>query len=76
MKSARSEELTRQAIDCYERYVCPLEESHRSEFAAVSEDGRIMLASTLREAIAKGARSLGPGNFVFKIGELVVGARK
>jgi len=67
-------ERLRVADELYARYACPLEEAHRGEFAAVSPDGTVLLAPTLREAVAKAGQHLGPDSWVFRIGELVVGS--
>ena len=65
--------LTEQAIVLYEQYGAPLERNHTGEYVAISRDGRLILAPTLTEALSGGVAALGPGNFIFKVGERVVG---
>jgi hypothetical protein len=58
----------------YERYVKPMEESHRGEYVAVSLEGQTILAPTLLEAVQRAADALGKGNsIVFKVGDRSVG---
>ncbi|HEY8742095.1 MAG TPA: hypothetical protein VIU62_03295 [Chloroflexota bacterium] len=66
------QQLTQQSAALYERYGQPLEATHSGEYVAIAEDGRTLLATTLVQALADGAAELGPGNFVFKVGERVV----
>jgi len=62
-----------QAESLYERYARPLEAEHTGEFVAVSAEGKTVLGSDLRKLAAKAKVSLGPGSFIFKIGERAVG---
>jgi hypothetical protein len=39
------------AKELYSQYVAPLEPDHKGEFAAVSKDGKVVLAPTLLDAI-------------------------
>lgn len=64
--------LTRQSKDLYQRYVKPLEKDHEGEYIAVSEDGQIVLASTLPELLDKAEQDLPPGNFLFKVGDIAI----
>lgn len=57
----------------YERYAQPLEAEHWGEFIAIAEDGRILLGPSLWEVTEEALNTLGPGGFIFKIGEKVVG---
>ena len=57
----------------YKRYGKPLEKEHGGEYLAVSRDGRTILGRNLVELTDEAAEALGPGNFVYKIGEKVVG---
>ncbi len=63
---------TEQAHKLYEIYGKPLEQEHRGEYVAVSEDGKI-LAPTLLQAAEDAGATFGPGNFIFKVGERAVG---
>jgi hypothetical protein len=66
-------DLTRQADDLYERYAKPLEVKHWGQYVAIAEDGRIVLGLEFEELVRKAKQELGPGNFVFKVGERAVG---
>lgn len=68
--------LTQRAAALYEQYGRPLEAEHTGEYVAISLNGEAVLASTLVRALSDGAAQLGPGNFVFKVGERVVGVWK
>lgn len=57
----------------YQKFVKPLEKDHWGKFVAVSSKGKTILTDSLFEAVEKGIRILGSGNFVFKVGEKVVG---
>ena len=65
--------LNQQADSLYEQYARPLEPARTGEFVAVSLDGRTILGSDLRELAATAKLSLGPGSFIFKIGERAIG---
>ncbi len=69
----RDEERKRLADQLYERHGRPLEDEHWGEFVAIAPDGRTVLAPTLLEALRRATAAFGPGNFVFKVGERVVG---
>ena len=62
-----------QAERLYERYGKPLEREHSGQYLAVSPEGKTLLGSSLLEVANKAATALGPGNYVFKIGERAVG---
>ena len=48
-------------------------QAHAGEYAAVSTDGRVILAPTTLEAVERAANNLGPGTFTFRVGEAAVG---
>ena len=75
-RRAGQQRLTRRALTLYERYGQPLEAEHGGEYVAISLNGGVVLAPTLVEALRDGAAKLGPGNFVFKLGERLVGVWK
>lgn len=56
----------------YEQYGRPLEAEHLGQYVAIAADGRTVLAPTVLEVIDRAVDSLGPGVFVFKVGEKVV----
>lgn len=57
----------------YEQYGKPLETDHWGEFLAVSPQGETVIAGTLLEVAQRALAAFGPGSFVFKIGDKVVG---
>ena len=73
MPTDEQRQLTEQALGLYERYGKPLEAEHAGEYVSIAPDGRALLARTLDAAMVDGAARFGPGNFVFKVGDLVVG---
>lgn len=56
----------------YQKYGKPLEEDHWGEFIAISQNGKTVLSSDLKELFKKSLTKLGPGSFVFKLGEKAV----
>jgi hypothetical protein len=65
--------LVRRSNELYERYGKPLEAEHWGEFLAISPDGRTLLASSHLDALTRARDAFGPGNFIFRVGERVVG---
>jgi hypothetical protein len=57
----------------YEKYVKPLEKEQRGKYVLVTPDGQTIFTSTLLEAVQKAADIPDPNNFVFKVGDKVVG---
>ncbi|HLG12792.1 MAG TPA: hypothetical protein VI876_13620 [Dehalococcoidia bacterium] len=57
----------------YEQYARPLEREHAGEFVAISAEGKTVLGADLKMLVSKAKASLGPGNFIFKIGDRAVG---
>jgi hypothetical protein len=64
--------LTAQALNLYERYGKPLEREHLGEYVAIFSDGRTVLGSSPHEVLDKAIDTIGPGSFVFKLGEQAV----
>jgi hypothetical protein len=63
----------KESDELYNRYVTPLERERRGEYIAVSPDGKMVLADSLLAVSQNAVAELGPGNWVFKIGERAVG---
>ena len=57
----------------YKKYGKPLEKEHWGEFLAVSQKGKTILGTNLLKLAQKALKVLGPGNFIFKLGEIAVG---
>ena len=66
-------DLARRYDELYERNGRPLEWDHLGEYAAISPRGDVTLGQTPHEAAQCAADQFGPGSFLFKIGERVVG---
>jgi len=62
----------RRAEELYDRFGKPFEANHRGEYVAIAPGGRTVLAHTVVEVADKAATALGPGVFVFKVGDRVV----
>jgi hypothetical protein len=73
MMTAQTPSLLAQSDALYERYGKPLEKTHRGKFIAISMAGKTLIADTLIDLMQQAKTTLGPGNFIFKIGERAVG---
>ncbi len=67
------DELKQLSDSLYEKYGKPLEAEHYGEYVAISREGKIVLGPTLLDVIDKARDIMGPGNFIFKVGEKSVG---
>lgn len=57
-----------------DQYVKPLKVSHRGQYAAVSYQGDVVLASSLVEVVQKAVAAFGKGNSIaFRVGPRTVG---
>lgn len=58
----------------YEKFARHLEAEHSGEFAAIAQDGRLILGKDDLEILEKAIQEFGSGNFAFrKIGSKVLG---
>ena len=57
----------------YETYAKPLERDHYGEYIAILASGRFVLGTTDIETVQRANEELGPGVFLFKVGERVMG---
>jgi hypothetical protein len=73
MMTAQTQSLKEQSDALYERYGKPLEKTHWGKFIAISNSGKTLIADTILELMQQAKAALGPGNFIFKIGERAVG---
>jgi hypothetical protein len=73
MITAPQQSLLEQSDALYERYGKPLEKTQRGKYIAISQDGKTLVADTVVELMQQAKTKLGPGNFIFKIGERAVG---
>jgi hypothetical protein len=73
MITAPHQSLLEQSDALYERYGKPLEKTHWGRYVAISQDGKTVIADTVLDLMQQAKTTLGPGNFIFKIGERAVG---
>ena len=73
MITAQTPSLLEQSDALYERYGKPLEKTHRGKYIAISMTGKTLIADSVMELMQQAKKALGPGNFIFKIGERAVG---
>jgi hypothetical protein len=73
MIPAPHQSLLQQSDALYERYGKPLEKTHQGKYVAISQAGKTLIADTVFALIHEAKTTLGPGNFLFKIGERAVG---
>ena len=71
--AASSQQLMEQAESLYEQYGGPLEQKHWGEYVAIFPDGRFALGTSHLEVLDKALAQFGPGSFLFRVGERVVG---
>jgi hypothetical protein len=73
MITAPHQSLLEQSDALYERYGKPLEKTHWGRYVAISQDGKTLIADTVLDLMQQAKTTLGPGNFIFKIGDRAVG---
>ncbi len=73
MRTTDERDSEQEAKRLYELYIKPVEPYHTGEFVAVSPQGQTIFGPTVLDVLQKAATSFGPDNFVFKVGERVVG---
>jgi len=61
------------ALALYEQFGKPLEQEHAGEYIAVSPGGKTLLGTDLLTVTKEATKTFGPGNFIFKIGDIAVG---
>jgi hypothetical protein len=65
--------LLEQSEMLYERYAKPLEKTRWGKYIAISQEGKTLMADTVFDLMQQAKTTLGPGNFIFKVGECAVG---
>ena len=73
MMAAQQQSLLEQSDALYERFGKPLEKMYRGKYVAISKEGKILLGDSVFHLMQEAKTTLGPGNFIFKIGERAVG---
>ncbi len=71
--ASSGQRLVKQAESLYEQYGKPLEKTHRGKYVAIFPDGRLVLGLSRLETLEQALAKFGPGSFVFKVGDRVVG---
>jgi hypothetical protein len=74
MITAQTQSLIEQSDALYERYAKPLEKTHRGKYIAISMTGKTLIADTVVDLMQQAKETLGPENFIFKIGSRVIGS--
>jgi hypothetical protein len=57
----------------YNQYVKPLEEKHKDKYVLVTSEGKTIFAATWGKLMEQASRIPSPDNFVFKVGDRVLG---
>ena len=73
MITAAKQSLLEQSDSLYERYGKPLEKTYRGKYIAISQTGKTLISDNVLGLMQKAKTTLGPGNFIFKIGDRAVG---
>lgn len=69
----RQAEWRAHANRLYANYGEPLERQHWGEYLAIAPDGRTLLGASSREVLQRATDEFGKGNFIFRIGDRVLG---
>jgi hypothetical protein len=72
MMAAQNHALLEESDALYERYGKPYEKTHRGKYIAISKDGKTLIGESVFQLMEEAKAALGPGNFIFKIGERAV----
>jgi hypothetical protein len=73
MIPATQQSLLEQSDALYESYGKPLEKTQWGRYVAISQDGKFVIADSVLDLMQQAKTTLGPGSFIFKIGERAVG---
>jgi len=69
----QTQSLEHKAETLYEQYGKPLEKTHKGDYIAIAEDGKTIIGESALEVMQEAKKRLGPGNFIFKLGERSIG---
>ena len=72
MKTLNQKQLNKIGDDLYKKHGKSLEDKHWGEYVAISKQGKIVLSPDLNEVFKESLQKLGPGSFVFKVGEKAI----
>ena len=73
MITPQNQSLLQQSDELYEQYGKPLEKTHLGKYIAISPSGKTLIAGNILKIMQEAKKKLGPGNFIFKIGERSAG---
>ena len=62
-----------QAERLYEQYGKLLEQEHWGKYIAIFPDGKLVMGHNRLEVLDQALSKFGPGSFLFKVGEVIVG---
>jgi hypothetical protein len=71
-RQSEAAQQTAEALALYDRYARPLEEKHDGQYVAISNDGKVIIGDDLLAIVREASQELGPGSYVFKVGEVAV----
>jgi hypothetical protein len=57
----------------YAQYVKPLEQAHKGQYVVVTSNGQTIFAPTLLDVAQQAAKIPSKDNFIFRVGEKVLG---
>ncbi len=69
----QTQSLEHKAEALYEQYGKPLEKTHKGNYIAIAENGKTIIGTSALEVMQEAKQRLGPGNFIFKLGERSIG---
>lgn len=72
MRTINQKQLNKIGDNLYKKFGKPLESKHWGEYIAISKEGKFVLSPDLKDVFEKSLDILGPGSFVFKVGEKAV----
>lgn len=73
MTTQEQQKLLAEGNRLYETYAKHLEADHWGEYVAISRDGRVVLGEDDMEVFRAAKEAFGPGSFMFKVGDRVMG---
>ena len=71
-----SRERNRQSQEAhrvYDLHVRPTEQAHGGEYVLVTPDAQVIFAPTLEEVMRRAHERASPDNFIFRVGDVVLG---
>lgn len=72
MKTINQKQPNKTGDNLYKKFGKPLEDNHWGEYIAISKTGKTVLGSDLKDVFQKSLEILGPGSYLFKVGEKAI----